>query len=197
MSASLVLYSPSPDPELPPVPVNPTLSFIPVILTRRARTSIPYQVPTSRSFTPPSYPKTISRTQAGTIVSRVWASKPGGGSLRIGYENIPDVSAEKLATMWDTARGRFYSLILPAAFFRGMHPSLQAALSLDGLPLKWGFAQPPTVRSIAPGISSVDLEFTARGYGGEAITILNDPRPPFVAEVSPLMALAPNAAPNS
>lgn len=139
---------------------------------------IPLQVPTSREFTPPSHSLTQARTQSGTVVQRVWASRPGGGSLRLRFANIADASAQQLAGIWDRAKGRFYSVVLPEKLFQGMSQELLDHFQLNGSPLKWAFAKKPVITSVMPGVSSVEMEFTARGYGGQALPVVTTPDPP-------------------
>jgi hypothetical protein len=128
-------------------------------------------------------------TQAGTVVQRIWASQPGGGSLRLGFVNIPDADAEKLAKIWDRSKGKRLKLTLPTRFFEGEDPALLEHLELKGQPLTWGFREKPTIRSVIPGISSIDLEFKGRGYGGGAIPVVTTPDPPRVMPIDPLPVL--------
>lgn len=156
---------------------------------------IPLQVPTSREFTPPSHSLTQARTQSGTVVQRVWASRPGGGSLRLGFANIADASAQQLAGIWDRAKGRLYSVVLPEKLFQGMSQELLDHFQLNGSPLKWAFAKKPVITSVMPGVSSVEMEFTARGYGGQAIPVVTEPEPPRVFAIQPLaLIVSPSEA---
>lgn len=151
---------------------------------------IPQVNPATIEFSPPAHPISEARTQSGTVKQRIWASRPGGGSLKLGFVNISDADTEGLARIWDQAKGRTLSVVLPSRLFRGMSPSLRAHLELNGLPLTWGFSRQPVPRSVFPGRSSIDLEFIARGYGGKALPVVTTPDPPRELFIDPL-ALSP------
>lgn len=151
---------------------------------------IPQLIPSGREFVPPSYSLTETRAQSGNTKKRLWASRPGGGSLKLSFTNISDADAQLLTAIWDRAKGRRYSVVLPSRMFRGMSQALQSHLELNGLPLTWGFSRQPTVQSVIPGISSVELEFTARGYGGQSLPVITTPDPPREWIVSALQLAA-------
>lgn len=141
---------------------------------------IPQVCPNAREFIPPALEITEAQTQAGTVVRRIWASQSGGGSLRLSFANIPDADAEGLARIWDCTKGRRLALALPTWFFEGEDPALVEHLELKGRPLPWGLRGEPTIRSVIPGISSIDLEFKGRGYGGGAISVVTPNNYPAV-----------------
>jgi hypothetical protein len=170
-----------------PLQIRPRLSK--ATLTYTPYFEIPQIFPSAREFIPPALDITEVSTQAGTVVQRIWASQPGGGSLRLGFVNIPDADAEKLAKIWDRAKGKRLKLALPTRFFEGEDPALLEHLELKGQPLMWGFREKPTVRSVIPGISSIDLEFKGRGYGGAAIPLVTTPDPPRLMPIDPLPLL--------
>lgn len=173
-------------------PLEPRLRLGRVNLAYASFYEIPQVFPSTREFNPPAYPITQARTQSGTVKQRIWASRPGGGSLKLGFTNISDSDAEGLAKIWDRAKGKRLSVVLPRRLFRGMDPALQAHLELRGLPLTWVFARQPSPRSVFPGVSSIDLEFVARGYGGQALPVVTVPDPPrewFVGQLLLSMVL--------
>lgn len=170
-----------------PLQIRPRLSK--ATLTYSPYLEIPQVFPTTREFIPPALDITEVPTQAGTVVQRIWASQPGGGSLRLGFANIPDADAERLAKIWDRSKGKRFKLTLPRRFFEGEDPALLEHLELKGQPLTWGLREKPTIRSVIPGISSIDLEFKGRGYGGLAIPLVTTPDPPRVMPVDPLPVL--------
>lgn len=144
---------------------------------------VPQVFPATREFVPPSYPITKTKTQSGSTVRRLWASQPSGGSLKLGFKNISDEDAEALAKLWDKTKGTRYSFTLPRRLFKGASLALVKYLELSGLPLAWGFVRQPSIASVAPGISDIELEFRARGYGVSAIPVITEPDPPKIIEV--------------
>jgi len=151
---------------------------------------IPQVFPSTREFIPPSYPVTRAKTQNGATVKRLWASQPSGGSLTLGFTNIPDATANALANIWDRTKGITHNVILPTRLFKGMSQSLKNHLELNGIPLAWSFKSQPTITSVAPGISDITLDFKARGYMVSAIPVVTEPDPPRLVQVQTLY-LAP------
>lgn len=147
---------------------------------------IPQVFPSTREFVPPSYPVTRSKTQNGATVKRLWASQPSGGSLTLGFTNIPDATANALAAIWDCTKGITYNVILPTRLFKGMSQLLKSHLELNGIPLAWSFKNQPTITSVAPGISNITLDFRARGYMVSAIPVVTEPDPPRAVEAQAL-----------
>jgi hypothetical protein len=168
------------------------IRFPDVSIRRIIGYEIPQVFPSTREFVPPSYPVTRSKTQNGATVKRLWASQPSGGSLTLGFTNIPDATANALAAIWDRTKGITHNVILPGRLFKGMSQSLKSHLELNGIPLAWSFKNQPTITSVAPGISNITLDFRARGYMVSAIPVVTEPDPPRPVSVSTLYLVPPS-----
>jgi hypothetical protein len=148
---------------------------------------IPDIAPSERSFVPPVYAITKARTQSGAVSQRLWASRPGGGTLRLAFTNIPDSDAERFAFLWDLALGTRLTLVLPSRFYDGLGVELVYHFALNGTDLVWAFAEQPRITSVAPGISSVELNFRGRGLGGSLLPPIVVPEQPISIRVNPLI----------
>lgn len=146
----------------------------------------PNIVPTEREYIPSSYSITQSRAQDGAIIQRVWASQPAGGTLRLTFTNVSDADAYTLSRAWDATKGISLGVILPDQYFEGLKPALKAKLDLSGTPLKWSLTGPPSINSVIPGVSTVQMEFRARGYGSAYIPTVTGTKPPTNWEFDPL-----------
>lgn len=127
-----------------------------------ASTALPSLRPTKREFVPPTHSINTTKSINGLTYRRMFASTPSGAELRLTYENLPEADANTLLTLYDTAQGTYRSLTLPEATMAGAEPALQAYLNLNGTDQKWTFAGPPTLESIAPGVSTVTLALRSR-----------------------------------
>lgn len=140
--------------------------------------------PTTREFVPPAYSRSEVRTQSGATSRRLWTSRPGGGSLRLSFNNVTDTQADGLCSLWEVAKGTRYTIALPTRFLAGLDAALRAYLQLNGQQLMWGFSEPPTVSSVMPGVSSVTLNFKARGYGSVTVPLASIPDPPIELQIN-------------
>jgi hypothetical protein len=147
-------------------------------------------VPTTREFVPPAYSRSEVRTQSGATSRRIWASRPGGGSLRLSFTNVTDTQADGLCSLWEVAKGTRYTINLPNRFLEGLDASLRAYLQLNSQQLMWSFVEPPVVTSVAPGVSSVTLNFKARGYGSVTVPLASIPDPPIELQINSLALTA-------
>jgi len=120
--------------------------------------------PTSRSFVAPKWPTTGTTSQSGVTTRRLWGSHPSQAQLTLGFANISDDNAALILTAYNEAKGATVDLALPSIIFNGASTNLTAWLSTasTGAGMKWFFAEePPSVESIAPGRSSVNLRLIA------------------------------------
>lgn len=126
-------------------------------------TTFPTLTPTSRSFTPPTFPTTKQKTINGITVRRVWASLPNDARLSLSFTNFPDADCLAILNAYTAAKGSLDSLTLPSSLFAGAGTALATFLTQAGTGLAWHFSDdnPPRLDNVAPGISSVTVELTA------------------------------------
>jgi hypothetical protein len=88
---------------------------------------------------------------------RLWASKAGNAGLRLVFENLSDADTKAILDAYQSARGNFDALTLPASIFIGANAALQAAMVGTGLTWRFADSTPPTVESVFLGRSRVSV----------------------------------------
>jgi hypothetical protein len=120
--------------------------------------------PTSRSFSAPKWPTSGITSQSGVTTRRLWGSRPSQAQLSLNFANITDDNAALILAAYNDAKGATTDLTLPSILFNGASTNLTNWLNTfsTGAGMKWFFSEePPTVESIAPGRSSVNLRLVA------------------------------------
>lgn len=120
--------------------------------------------PTSRSFSAPTWPTTSSVSQSGVTTRRLWGSRPSNARLSLTFANINDANTSAILNAYHLAKGSSVDLSLPAPLFNGASETLKNWLntSSTGAGMTWHFSdEPPSVESVAPGRSTVQLTLVA------------------------------------
>ncbi|MEY2990516.1 MAG: hypothetical protein RLZZ163_1432 [Actinomycetota bacterium] len=120
--------------------------------------------PTSRSFVAPKWPTTGITSQSGVTTRRLWGSRPSQAQLTLGFANITDDNAALILAAYNDAKGATTDLSLPAIIFNGASGNLTGWLNTasNGAGMKWFFSEdPPSVESVAPGRSSINIRLVA------------------------------------
>lgn len=121
--------------------------------------------PSSRQFIAPDWPTTERRSQSGVTSVRLWGSKPSGGQLNLGFNNIRDELGQQILETHENAKGSTLEITLPSLIFDGysgpMKLWLQEKLKSNGL--RWFFrkGEAPQVESVVPGICSARVSLIA------------------------------------
>ena len=113
--------------------------------------------PTRRTFVPGKFPTKRTNSISGAGTTRIYGSKATEAQLRMTFV-VGDADVRAFLKCWDDALGEYAILELPAVFFEG------AGVLLDsGVPeyLNWRWADAPSVESLFPGRSRVQVNFTA------------------------------------
>jgi hypothetical protein len=118
--------------------------------------------PTQRTFTPPAWPVTSARSQAGAVSRRKWGSKSTDATLQLEFSCTDDESGSILEAH-EQAQGPTEPLDLPDIIWQGVTGRLKAFIDATSGRLEWVFAdaQPPPVRSVSCGRSTVTVELRA------------------------------------
>jgi len=116
----------------------------------------PTYAPTGRSFSAGDYPYKTFQSQNGKEVRILYGDKRTGMTLDLSYDNIPDTQADDFVAHYDETKGGFSSFALPSAFRTGWSGSVAAIDAATGN--QWRYQEPPTIRSVRPGISSVTVK---------------------------------------
>jgi len=119
----------------------------------------PAITPSSRKFTPPKWPTKAFVSQAGTTTRRLYGSKPAQADLQLTYRNITDDQASAILSHYQTTKGPMGKAVLPPETWEGASTNLSNQLNASSYSdVDWYFAAAPTVDSIFPGISTVQVK---------------------------------------
>jgi hypothetical protein len=134
--------------------------------------------PTSRRYSPGTYPSTNFESLDGTKTHLRYGNKRVNATLTLGFSNISDQEAaliienyEDVNATWDyvtfnEANGvsgvsNTTELKPPIAGQSDPTSSLQSLVKEGGSSLKWRYSGPPTVTSTFKGLSNVSCSFVA------------------------------------
>lgn len=113
--------------------------------------------PTKRTFVPGQYATKRFESISGAGTTRLYGSKAFDAQLRITLLLNDDDTCAVLRC-WDDAYGTYDTIELPEEFLAGSSPILDC-----GVPeyLNWRWAEAPSVESILPGRSRVQINLVA------------------------------------
>lgn len=113
--------------------------------------------PTRRSFTPGRFPTKRFDSISGAGTTRLYGSKAFNATLQLTFI-LNDEDTCAFLKCWDDAYGDYDTIELPDEFFAGSSPVLDC-----GVPdyLNWKWAEAPSVESLFPGRSRVQVNLVA------------------------------------
>ena len=113
--------------------------------------------PTKRTFVPGQYATKRFASISGAGTTRLYGSKAFDAQLRITLL-LNDEDTCTVLKCWDDAYGTYDTIELPEEFLAGSSPILDC-----GVPeyLNWRWAEAPSVESILPGRSRVQINLVA------------------------------------
>jgi len=129
--------------------------------------------PTSRSYTPGTYPSTTFESLDGTKTHLRFGNKPVNATLTLGFANITDGQVglilknyDDVNSVWDyvkftEANGSAGIKGAGSGYFlrKEIHADSGTGETENGL--KWRYAGPPSVTSVFPGRCNVICSFVA------------------------------------
>ena len=120
--------------------------------------------PTSRSYSPGTYPSTDFESLDGTKTHLRYGNKRINATLQLGFSNISDADAALILDNYVQVNGDWNYV----TFNRGFATSGIELSDLGnymretgGSGLKWRYSGPPTVTSTFKGLSNVSCSFVA------------------------------------
>ena len=121
--------------------------------------TFPNITPSKRQFKAPEWPVTSVNSQSGATSRRLWGSRGVKAELSLSYRNITDDQASMIVECYDGQKGPMLAVALPAATWSGASADLQKWMKLDeyGAGIDWYFQESPTVDSVFPGVSTVQV----------------------------------------
>ena len=113
--------------------------------------------PTKRTFKPGQFATKRFTSISGAGRTRLYGSKAFDATLQLSFL-LSDSDTCAMLKCWNDAKGIYDTLDLPDEFLAGSSPVLNC-----GIPeyLKWKWAEAPSVESILPGRSRVQINLVA------------------------------------
>ena len=120
--------------------------------------------PTSRRYSPGTYPSTDFESLDGTKTHLRFGNKRVNATLTLGFSNISDNDAALILDNYVEVNGEWNYVTFNRGFATsGMEPSdlYNYVRETGGSGLKWRYSAPPTVTSTFKGLSNVSCSFVA------------------------------------
>ena len=112
--------------------------------------------PAERSFRLGQYPVKSYRALSGATVKRAFGNRAYGYELQLSFNNISDAVTSQLIDHYNATSGGFERFTLPAELFVGMSSTLAGKIQ-SPTQIKWEYTNPPEVRSVISGRSTVTI----------------------------------------
>jgi hypothetical protein len=113
--------------------------------------------PTRRTFKPGQFATKRFTSISGVGATRLYGSKAFDATLQLSFL-LGDADTCTFLECWNDAKGTYDTLELPEEFLAGSNSALDC-----GIPnyLKWRWAEAPSVESLLPGRSRVQVNLIA------------------------------------
>lgn len=112
--------------------------------------------PAERSFRLGQYPVKSYRALSGAVVKRAFGNRAYGYELQLSFNNISDAVTVQLINHYEATSGGFERFTLPAELFAGMSSTLTGKIQ-SPTQIKWEYVNPPEVKSVINGRSTVTI----------------------------------------
>lgn len=119
--------------------------------------SFPAICPVQRSYTPGSYATKQFSSLNGASVTRLYGSKAFNAELSLTFV-LGDASLEELLASYHSSYGGAQTLTLPSSVFQGLTSGVKGHIPSY---LNWRWAEEPSIESLLPGRSRVQVRLTA------------------------------------
>tara|TARA_R100000655_G_scaffold39511_1_gene74762 strand:- start:1332 stop:1748 length:417 start_codon:yes stop_codon:yes gene_type:complete len=132
-----------------------------------AQIKFPALVPSSRSFSPGSYPEAVFEAQNGAKSFIRYGNKPVNASLSLSFTNISDSDANSILTAYFDSESVSENYInISSEALAGIKSivtddSLSYRIGQYETGLRWRFSGPPEYSSVFPGVANVSCSFVA------------------------------------
>ncbi len=127
--------------------------------------AFPNMRPTTRSFTMGDYPSTTYRSLSGVTFRRNFGNKQTGYTLDLQFKNIGDNEELKVNSgttlqilqHYIDVDGTLETFTVPNRVFAGMDDAIEDLIKAPSN-IKWRYAEPPKVKSVKTGMSTVTVK---------------------------------------
>ena len=128
--------------------------------------SFPTIKPSSRSYTPGTYPQVEFVAQNGAKTVLRYGNKKVDAKLSLGFTNITDSQASEILDLYEEVNSDYdYISFTSANALAGINSSSlvnnMAEKDSNGVKLRYRFDGPPSISSVRPGRSNVQCKFVA------------------------------------
>jgi hypothetical protein len=119
--------------------------------------AFPAFTPTSRNFTPGTYPQRSYRSLSGVVTKRTFGNAPSQSTLDMSFDNVADSTATAIINHYRSQTAINKRFQLSAITMGGMDSGLVnvADGTIDNL--RFEYKDPPSVQSVRPGRSSISV----------------------------------------
>ena len=119
--------------------------------------AFPSFAPTSRSFTPGTYPQRSYRSLSGVVTKRTFGNAPSQSALEMNFDNVADSTATAIINHYRSQTAINKRFQLSAITMGGMDSGLVniADGTIDNL--RFEYKEPPSVQSVRPGRSNISV----------------------------------------
>lgn len=129
-----------------------------------ATPTFPNIVPSSRSITLGELPVKQYRSMSGSVVRRAYGNTKTNYVLDLEFKNIGNMyptigksgSAFDILKHYEAANTTFSSFAISGSVLRGMAQAFADKIAPDGI--FWRYAEPPKVKSVQSGLSTVSVK---------------------------------------
>ena len=113
--------------------------------------------PASRSFSMPAIPVTSFQAMSGREVRIATGSAASGAKISLGFQNLLEATASQILSHFNGQSGVLQAFDLPPAVWAGW----TAYESYFSATTKFRYTNPPSVKSVAPGIMDITVELVS------------------------------------
>ena len=121
--------------------------------------------PSARSYTPGKIPETVFEAQNGSTSFVQFGSVFVNASLQLQFENIDDSRASEILQHYLSVVEGDYVEFGGTNGLGGIDSTLRSQIEKGTGTLKWRYENPPEIRSVYPGISTVSCSFIGYLFG--------------------------------
>ena len=125
----------------------------------------PELTPTSRSYRPGRQPETVFESQNGSTVLVQFGGRFVNSEIDLEFRNISDQDARLILVHYESVQEDDYVVFTDNRGLGGMDDTLQQAMQTGQDLLRYRYKEPPELRSVFPGVSTVRCSFVGLLYG--------------------------------
>lgn len=131
-----------------------------------ARKDFPANIyPTSRSYKPGKLPETVFTAANGATTFVQYGQQFVNAELQLEFANVVDGVATDILEHYESMQTDDYTIFDNERGFQGMLIQLQRTVESGNDVVRYRYAEPPTITSVYPGISTVSVRFIGYLYG--------------------------------